>query len=97
MVDLDSITLETQGIMTRGDRKIVNIEATFREVAEMGIMKRAVKTRARGRALISVGFVNTTLDKVKGVDIQRYTKVESFEIIDSNKSKKTAEIIVIVE
>jgi len=97
MVDFENITLDTKNITTRGDRKIVEMEATYPIATSMGIMRRAVKTRARARALISAGVVNTTVSNVKGMEIQRFTRVESIDTIDRDGRTETQKIIVIVE
>lgn len=97
MVDLDSITLEATSVQKRGSRTIVEVEGTFREVAPMSILERVIKTRAKGRALISTGIVNTTLDKIKGADIQKYARVESLNVTDSDGRKKDVKVVVIIE
>lgn len=97
MVDFEDITIDVDSITTRGSRKIVKVQATYPSVSTMNIMGRALKTRARGRALIATGIVNTTISNIKALDIQRFTKVESFSVTGREDNSETAEIVVIVE
>ena len=97
MVDLENITLEVQSITTRGNRKIVELDATYSSVSTMNIMGRAIKTRARARALVATGVVNTTVANIKALEIQRFTRVESFEVTDDTGNFHEAKVVVIVE
>ena len=97
MVDFENITIEVESITTRGNRKIVELKARYPSVSSMNIMGRALKTRARARALIATGIVNTTVSNIKALDIQRFTRVESFEVTDASGKMEEAKIVVIVE
>jgi hypothetical protein len=97
MVDFEDITIEVDGITTRGNRKIVSLTAKYPSVTTMNIMGRALKTRARGRALIATGIVNTTISNIKALDIQRFSRIESFSVTERSENSETADIVVIVE
>jgi len=97
MVDLDSITIEVNSIKDRGDVKIVDMETSYREGTSLNIMQRATRTRARARALISTGVVNTVVGNVRGDDIQRLTEVKTFKKLKSIGSVHKAKIVVEVK
>lgn len=97
MIDFSKITIDVESITSMPGRKIVKLEANYPTISNMNIMQRAIKTRARARALIATGIVNTTLTNIKALDIQRFTTLESFEITDETSTSQDAELTVIVE
>lgn len=94
MVDLDTIAIDVQTVKSRGDSKVVEMEATYREGTSLNLMKKATKTRARARALISAGVINTVVDNVKGRDIQRLTEVKEFKNLNNVGALHEAKIVV---
>lgn len=94
MVDLDSITIDVKSIKREGDMQVVTMETSYREGTSFNLMTKATKTRARARALIATGVINTTLKNIRGSEIQRFTKVRSFDDIKSIGGTHKAKIVV---
>lgn len=96
MTDLDTITIEVLAITREGTKQVVEMETSYREGSSV-IMRKAIKTRARARALIAVGVVDTVVDQVKAREIQRLTSVRSFEKTNEIGALKEADIVVEVK
>ena len=94
MVDLDSITIEVKSIKRRGNKQVVEMKTSYREGTSLNLMTKATKTRARGRALIAAGVINTTLQNIRGSEIQRFTEVRSFEDLENIGALHKAKIVV---
>lgn len=94
MVDLDSITIEVKKIERQGSKQLVTMETSYREGTSLNLMTKATKTRARARALIAAGVINTTLQNIRGSEIQRFTEVRTFEDLENIGALHKAKIVV---
>lgn len=96
--ELDDITLEIQGISDHPRGKVVTVQSTHPTVLGIGLMRSFAGLRARGRALLAVGVIDTTLKKISGADIQSFTHVEgSPKTIEREDMMETLEYDVVVK
>jgi len=69
---MTAITTEVNGVSSRTNSKVVDVQA----VSLKSVPDAAVETRARARALVTLGIVDTAIDAVKLGELERLTSIQ---------------------
>lgn len=93
-INPNDITAEVMGIERRPNGKLVTVQVTQPVKFPVTL---PLSVRARARALVSVGVVDVTVDKVAAMDIKRFTEIESSRTVTEGNISRIKEYEVLVK
>lgn len=92
-INPNDITAEVMGVERRPNGKLVTVRVTQPVKVPVTL---PLSMRARARALVSIGVVDVTIDKVAAMDIKRFTEIESSRTVTEGNISRIKEYEVLV-